>query len=145
MPSHLWRPAFEAALQRITGDVKTFADRRVKAIGQFSVLGVTAEQVFRRLGVANINEVTADHMVDLVGTFQAIKAGDTTVEAEFGDTRITARSMGGSPLAAQEDNGSVPAEGDAGNPAVVQDVEGSQAKRRRPRMTPCPSIRLRRR
>jgi hypothetical protein len=105
IPSFIWRPAFEAVLQRITGDVKTLADRRVKAIGQFAVLGVSADQVFRKIGVATINDVTADHLVELVGTFQAIKAGDTTVEAEFGDTKITSKSRGGSPLAAPEDTG----------------------------------------
>lgn len=105
IPSPLWRPSFEAALSRITGDVKTLADRRIRAVGQFSVLGVTAEQVFKRLGIAGINDISPEHLVELAGTFTAIRDGQTTVEAEFGDTLVTARSNGGSPLAAPEDNG----------------------------------------
>lgn len=131
IPSHVWRPAFEAVLQRITGDVKTLADRRVKAIGQFSVLGVSADQVFKKLGVAGINDVTADHLVELVGTFQAIKAGDTTVEAEFGDTRITTRSMGGSPLAAAEDTSAEPVaetQAQPGNEEAGHTPDGSTSR-----------------
>lgn len=106
IPSPLWRPAFDAALSRITGDVKTLADRRIKAVGQFSVIGVTAEQVFKRLGIAGINDISSEHLIELAGTFTAIRDGQTTVEAEFGDTLVASRSNG-SPLAAPEDNGNV--------------------------------------
>ncbi|GJD55222.1 hypothetical protein [Methylobacterium dankookense] len=105
IPPFIWRPAFDACMSRIVGDVKTLNDRRIKAVGQFSMLGVTADQVFKKFGVASINEITADHLVDLLGTFNAIREGETTVEAQFGDTRITTRALGGSPLAAQEDDG----------------------------------------
>lgn len=104
IPSFLWRPAFEAALSRITGDVKTLADRRIRAVGQFSVLGVTANQVFKRLGISGINDISPELLVELAGTFTAIRDGQTTVEAEFGDTLVAARSNG-SPLAAPEDKG----------------------------------------
>ena len=105
VPSFIWAPAFEAARSRVGGDIKTLAERRIKAVGQFSVLGVSAEQIFKKLGVGSVTEITAEHLIHLVGIFQAIRDGESSVEAEFGDARITSRSTGGSPLAAQEDNG----------------------------------------
>lgn len=121
IPPFIWRPAFEACLSRIVGDVKTLSDRRIKAVGQFSMLGVTADQVFKKLGVSGINEITADHLVDLIGTFNAIRENETSVEAQFGDTRITTRALGGSPLAAEEDDGKdEPAGGQEQAPAAVE-------------------------
>jgi hypothetical protein len=105
IPAFIWRPAYQAALTKITGDVKTLADRRIKAVGQFGLIGVTPEMVFRKLGVAGINDVTAEHLVELIGLFNAIRDTDTTIEAEFGETRITSTSLGGSPLGAAEDDG----------------------------------------
>lgn len=118
IPAFIWRPAFDACMQRIVGDVKTLSDRRIKAVGQFSVLGVQAEQVFKKLGVASINDITADHLVDLIGTFNAIREQHTTVEAEFGEQRITTRSLGGSPLGAAEDEGNDEAAPAAAGPAA---------------------------
>jgi hypothetical protein len=103
VPSFIWASAFEAARSRVGGDHKTLAERRIKAVGQFSVLGVSADQILRKLGIRSIGEITAEHLIHLVGTFQAIRDGESSVEAEFGDTRSTAGSLGGSPLAARED------------------------------------------
>ncbi|ACB80876.1 hypothetical protein Mpop_2721 [Methylorubrum populi BJ001] len=118
IPAFIWRPAFDACMQRIVGDVKTLSDRRIKAVGQYSILGVQAEQVFKKLGVASINDITADHLVDLIGTFNAIREQHTTVEAEFGEQRITTRSLGGSPLGAAEDEGNDEAAPAAAEPAA---------------------------
>jgi hypothetical protein len=108
IPAFVWRAAFDECVRHIAGNVTMLADRRIKAIGQFSLVGVSPEMIFRKLGVAGINDVTGEHLVDLIGTFQAIRDGQTTVEAEFGDTRITSRSLGGSPLAAAEDTSAEP-------------------------------------
>jgi hypothetical protein len=123
VPSFIWRPAFDAVLQRVAGDTKTLADRRIKAVGQFSVLGVSAQKVFKKLGVSSINEVTAPHLVRLFGTFQAIKDGESTIESEFGAPRDEERKSTASPLAAPEDNGT-----DSGHPSRVEVAEKSTPK-----------------
>jgi hypothetical protein len=109
IPEFIWRPAEKACLDRIVGDVKTLNERRIKAIGQFALFGVTPEQIFKKLGVADVNGITGDHLVNLVGIFNAIRESQTTVDEQFGTPTITTPSIGGaSPLAASEDSGAEP-------------------------------------
>lgn len=106
VPPFIWRPALDACEQKLLGDVRALNDRRIKAIGQFSLYGVTAEQIFKKLNVQGINQVTAEHIVNLLGIFNAIKDGEATVDDIFGVREITNRGVaGGSPLAAEEDKG----------------------------------------
>lgn len=138
VPAFIWRPAFDACLSRIAGDVRTLNDRRIKAVGQFSVLGVSAQQVFRKFGVSTINDISADHLIDLLGTFNAIREGETTVEAQFGEEQITSKSLGGSPLGAAEDDGTdapVPAEQPA-EPQKQAEARPSQGRAAKPSETP---------
>jgi hypothetical protein len=83
VPKAFWSDMYDSARQCIMGDIKTLANRRIDAIAKFLRFGINQTQIFERLEVAGIEDITLEHLVTLRGLMTAIKEGDTTPEQAF--------------------------------------------------------------
>ena len=71
----LWKRAKELASQS-----KDLESRRKKLVDWFIKLGATRDQVFARIGVGSVEEITPDMIVELRGIANAIKEGSATIQ-----------------------------------------------------------------
>jgi hypothetical protein len=83
VPFALAKPIYEQAKKVAIGDAKTLSERRTKALAAFASMGIDSKRVFARLGVAGLDEVTLDHVEELIGLHTAIKDGEVDPDAEF--------------------------------------------------------------
>ena len=67
-------------LGEVTNDLE---NRRAKMLRTFATAGVTRKMILEYLGVSDIADVDAEMMTRLVGVWNAIKDGQTTVEETF--------------------------------------------------------------
>lgn len=83
VPKAVWRRTFDRVEAVIAGDVETLVERRDRATKAFAAFGVTPEQICRVLEISGVDDLTADHLVQLTGMRSAIKSGEATVEEMF--------------------------------------------------------------
>ncbi len=83
IPRPLYRPAYQAARQLIAGDAQSLPKRREKSFVAFAAYGVKPEQILEHLNLETSDDITGDHLVTLVGIYQAIRSGESTVEEAF--------------------------------------------------------------
>src|ERR1700737_471171 len=74
---------YEKAKLTARGTEKTLASRRVTVLEKYAKRGVSAEQVFAKYGIRAIEELTLDHVEQLVGLAPGIHEGRTTIDKEF--------------------------------------------------------------
>ena len=84
VPKAFWASMFDAAKQTALGDIETLPNRRAAAYKALKAYGVTAEQIFAKLGVAGAEDVGREQLIVMIGWFNAIKEGDSTPEELFG-------------------------------------------------------------
>lgn len=68
------------------GEIKDLESSRSEALNHFETLGVTAEKIFKTLGVKKLENIGVDEIFTLRGIANAIKEGSTTVDDAFGDS-----------------------------------------------------------
>lgn len=90
------------------GDNKTIGQRRAKALERFSLMGVTEAQVLRFLKLGNVAEINGEKLADLIGVFNAIKAGETSIEDQFGEPEVQAKPERGADALAAKLGGDKP-------------------------------------
>jgi hypothetical protein len=83
VPGALVRAAFEAARRYAVGDQRTLAERRARALEAFAKAGVPSERVLAGIGRANLNDVSLADLEQLIGIFNAIKDGHTSIDNAF--------------------------------------------------------------
>jgi hypothetical protein len=83
VPKPVWRRAYEASQQVVSGTIETLTVTRDKSLKAFANFGVKPEQIFIALGVAGLEDVGLDHIPILRGMFSALKNGEATVEEMF--------------------------------------------------------------
>ena len=83
VPKAVWRAAYAAVEKVLAGDVKTLVVRRAEAMKAFAAFGVKPEQIFLALKVKGMEELSADHIITLIGMHSALKSGEETVETMF--------------------------------------------------------------
>lgn len=74
---------FEQAKKTAVGDVKTIGERRITMRDLFGKMGVSLEQILLMVGKASLEDVGLGEIETLIGVFNAIKDGDTTIEDQF--------------------------------------------------------------
>lgn len=84
VPKAVWRKAYSSVERVLAGDVKTLAERRTVAMKAFAAFGVKPDQIYAALGIGGLDDINMDHMVTLTGMHSALKSGEETVEAMFG-------------------------------------------------------------
>jgi len=83
VPKAFWADLWERARRVAIGDAKTLVERRTVAFKKLAQLNVTAEMILAKLERASVDDVTLDDLEILLGIFQALKEGDSTVEEMF--------------------------------------------------------------
>jgi hypothetical protein len=85
VPRALINSAFEKCKKIVAGDVQSLGERRRIVIDRLlkAYTDLTLERILARCEVKSIEEITTEHVVDLVGVGTAIKEGTTKVETEF--------------------------------------------------------------
>lgn len=90
VPKAFWQEIYRVARQTAIGDAKTLGTRRSDMLAAFAKMGVEKEKVFAYLEVKGIEDVSLDHLGLMLGVFQAIRDGETTIDETF-----TAPTAGG--------------------------------------------------
>lgn len=83
VPMAYAEPILEAARACAVGDQKTLPTRRTKMLEAWAKMGVLAEQVYARLGVAGESEITIDHLEEMFGLFTAVKDNQIKLHDAF--------------------------------------------------------------
>lgn len=83
VPKALWIDGYHSALATAKGTEKTLATRRDAAFDAFGKLKIPEADVCAALGIKERNEVTLEHMLQLMSMWTALKEGEP-VEAVLG-------------------------------------------------------------
>lgn len=87
IPRNVVDKVYNTAMDVIAGDVSDetkLVARRKKVFDEITqTYKVTEEEVLTAIGKAAVSQITRDDIVTLVGIYQAIKDGDTTVDTAF--------------------------------------------------------------
>lgn len=83
VPSSFWRPIYLQCRKVVAGDVRTFGSRRDEMMKAFAVMGVTEPMLCGALALKGKADITLEHMTTLVGIFNSLKDGETTIEEAF--------------------------------------------------------------
>ena len=97
VPSPFWRPIYQACRKVAVGDASTLTKKRTGVIERFAKMGVTPPMIFALLGVAGEEDITLEHLSTLIGIGTAIRDGDTTIDAAFGEA-MHAGTPAGTPV-----------------------------------------------
>ncbi len=110
VPRALWAPAYDAAVQKVAGNIADVGKRLEQAIAWFMGKGAKEEQLLAVLALEDKTKVLPEHIVRLEGMASALKNGETTLE-ELLNTRVTAEHavvenpLADEPAAAKEAKG----------------------------------------
>lgn len=85
VPFSLAKEVFDAAKKTAIGTAATLAERRQKMIIEYGKMTVTPEMIFRTLEIKGMDDISLEKLDDLIGIYNAIKDGDTTIDEQFGD------------------------------------------------------------
>jgi hypothetical protein len=85
IPKAIWKGLYAAAKQTIAGKRETLVTRRQETINLFKAYNVTADMVYRVLGVKGIADISSDHVITMNGMLTALAEGDSTVEQMFAE------------------------------------------------------------
>lgn len=94
VPKALWKQIYLKARHASLGQGGTLAQWRQTAFDWFAKAQVTPAQIVALLGLKGIEEITEEHLIQLNGIKNAIKEGETTVEAVFRPANGAAPSEG---------------------------------------------------
>lgn len=83
IPKALWADLWEKARAVAVGDASTLSERRVKALAALARFGVTQQMVLDKLDRPSTEDITVSDLEILLGVFNALKEGDSTVEELF--------------------------------------------------------------
>lgn len=76
-------PIVELAKDVALGKGKTIEQRRQDALVYWKKLGVNEDRLCAAVGAASVEDLTTEHLRDLIGYHSAIKSGEATVEDIF--------------------------------------------------------------
>lgn len=83
IPGIYIREAYETARKVAVGDIKSLKERTAKCLQTFAKIDVTQIQVLEFLGLQSIADINTQHLEDLIGVYNSIKDGETTIEEVF--------------------------------------------------------------
>ena len=87
VPRPLWEPIFLKCKDKAIGGSRPIAQRRQQAIEQFGKMGVSQDEVLAYLDKEKVEQITADDLETLLGTFTAIKDEGVSIDETFGRTK----------------------------------------------------------
>lgn len=136
IPKALWHELFDEAKKVAGGTAQTFAARRDRTIKDLGIQGATPAMIFALLSVNGIEDIRTEHLVHLRGLQNAIKDGETTLEAAFAPREGEGKPGEAIPPRPKHSDFDRPADT---KPAADKPVEQQQAKpadEQKPKETP---------
>jgi len=91
VPIALCQPIIAAARKVAAGDAKTLPERRKAQLDWFGKQGVKAATIFAWLGVKGEDDITLDHMADMLAAANSAKEDGVSLAAIFAQPRDTDR------------------------------------------------------
>lgn len=88
VPKAFWADIYEAARKVVAGDAKTLASRRSEALAYLQKFGATQERVLSLLGVAGVEDITLEHLVQLRAIANSVKEGEISVDEAFPEPKV---------------------------------------------------------
>lgn len=89
IPSAFSRRIYQAARQASIGKAGTLDTKRQAAMEWFGKAGIKPEQVYALLEIAGWDDLGAEEIIQLRGTANAIRDGETTLEQVFNPSKST--------------------------------------------------------
>lgn len=83
VPAVMTNTIYEEARKTAVGDSKSMTTRVDHLFKTFSMMGVKEDQVISKLGLAGRDDIGVKDLTLMLGVYNAIKDGDTTVEEQF--------------------------------------------------------------
>jgi hypothetical protein len=83
VPKAFWADLWEQSRKVAVGDAHTLAERRTVAFKKLALLNVSPDMILAKLGRPSAADITLDDLGVLLGIYQALKEGDSTVEDMF--------------------------------------------------------------
>lgn len=83
VPKSYTDPIFHEVKKIAIGDASTLVERRSKMLGKYALMGVLEEHILAKVEKKNIVDVNVEDLEALLGIFNAIKDGDTSIDEEF--------------------------------------------------------------
>jgi hypothetical protein len=83
IPKALWRKVYNAAREAVAGDAKTLDARVAQMFKSFQLMGIKKEQIFAKLDIKGIEDITLDHLVSLRGIYNAIRENEVSAARAF--------------------------------------------------------------
>ncbi|MBQ2290208.1 MAG: hypothetical protein II249_06035 [Bacteroidaceae bacterium] len=84
VPAAVTKKIVDEIKRKALGQTSELPERRQKMFAAFAKLRVSKEQIFDYLSVQSAEEIDMERVLTMLGAFQAIKEGTTTVEETFG-------------------------------------------------------------
>ena len=84
IPNAVWIDIQDRIKKFIVGDGKEMLKRRDALLKKFENLGITEDQILKKLNLASVESIDTDIMIKLFGLLTAIGEGTTSVEEVFG-------------------------------------------------------------
>jgi hypothetical protein len=97
IPKPLWKKLYAAARSVVAGDLKTLDVRRTAMLKTFQLVGVKPEQIYAKLEVKGLEEITLEHLTALRGLLNAIRENEISPDRAFTpeahpDTKLAEKS-----------------------------------------------------
>lgn len=122
IPFSLVKPIFDQAMKTAVGNEASFAENRVKEFARWHSVGVSKEQVLKKLERRTIDDVTIEDLAVLIGLRNAIKEGDTTIESAFSEgTSVGASDLNAALKAAAKKHNAKPQNEKAGTQPAIKE------------------------
>lgn len=83
VPRAIWEPILQQAKKVAVGDQKSLAERKAACVAKFAGIHVTPEQLAEWLEINSLDEMTFEHLEDLIGLWTGLKEGTAKVDEEF--------------------------------------------------------------
>ena len=80
IPAAFSEQVYLAAREKAVGDASTFEARRDRALKKFALMGVKATRILQKLKRNKLEDVTLEDMPTLIGLYNAIRAGEVSVD-----------------------------------------------------------------
>lgn len=84
IPQALVKAVYDAARKVAIGEGKPMKERVQKCLDTYAKLGVKQDQILAKIGKPSIDQITPDDLELLLGTYTAIRDGETTIDEQFG-------------------------------------------------------------
>jgi len=83
IPKAIWKAIYSQARATSLGKAGTFGQTRQKMLDYYGKLGIKPEQLYKLLEVDGLEDVKEDQVIQLRGIANALRDGETTLEAVF--------------------------------------------------------------